>query len=95
MSKFSRSIVAAGIIMALGSIAFASDADIILKSNQGYVIDANGRVKVVDLKVDDAMMARAEVLKIGTTMFLHNGEVMMVSCGGLPSAPNYHPCDSH
>jgi len=85
MSRLKQSIGVAG-LLALGvATAFASDAtEWIMKPNQGYVIDKNGQVSVVELNIDSAMTARAQEVPRGTTLFMHDGRVMMYYDRGTP-----------
>lgn len=82
MLKFNKSVVVASIILALGTVAFAEGSDWIMRPNQGYVIDRDGHVKIVDLHVDSVMVAKARRVKRGTAFFMHNGEVMMAYDSG-------------
>jgi hypothetical protein len=80
MSKLNRSLIVVTVMLAIGTAAaFASDAtEWIMKPNQGYVIGANGRVEVVDLRPDDAMIARAQEVPSGTAFFMNGEKVMMI-----------------
>jgi hypothetical protein len=79
--------VLSGLILAVGIVAaFASDAsEWIMKPNHGYVIDQGGHVKIVDLKTDDAMTARAQEVPNGATFFMNEGRVMMYFDRGTPA----------
>jgi hypothetical protein len=85
MSKFKQGIVVTG-LLALGiASAFASDAsEWIMKPNQGYVIDKNGHVAIIELRADSAMTARAQEVPEGTTFFMNDGRVMMYYDRGNP-----------
>lgn len=86
MSRLEQGVVAAGLVLALGvAVAFASDgSEWIMKPDQGYVVDAGGHVKIVDLKPDQAMMARAQEVPKGTTFFMNGDKVMMYFDRGTP-----------
>lgn len=77
MSKLNKGMIAASVLLTLVTAALASDSsEWIMKPNQGYVPDKTGKINIVDLKIDDAMLARAEVVRPGTVFFMHNGQVM-------------------
>jgi hypothetical protein len=80
MSKLNKSMMVASVMLAIGAAAaFASDAsEWIMKPNQGYVIDTNGRVKVVEFTPDNALIARAQEVPTGTAFFMNGEKVMMI-----------------
>lgn len=79
MSKVNVGAIAAGLMLALGAVAFANDAgNWIMGPNQGYAVGHDGTPRIINLKVDDAMLARAQEVHPGTALFRHNGKVMMI-----------------
>jgi len=62
MSALTKTILAAGIALAFGATAYASDAtEGVFRAEQGYAIDATGQPRIIDLNTPvAAMMARAD-----------------------------------
>ncbi|KQZ01751.1 hypothetical protein ASD45_13475 [Pseudolabrys sp. Root1462] len=79
MSRLNKIAMAAGFMLTLGAVAFANDAgNWLMGPNQGYAVGKDGEPRIINLKIDDAMMARAQELQPGTVMFQHKGKVHMV-----------------
>lgn len=79
MSALGKTVTAVGFVVALGAAAIASDAtEWLMKAGEGYAVDMQGRTVIIELKNEEAMMARAQVVQPGTIMFKHNGQLMMV-----------------
>ncbi|MDI1343528.1 MAG: hypothetical protein PSV22_05430 [Pseudolabrys sp.] len=80
MSIFTKTMIAAGLTLALGAAAHASDATgWVIKAGQGYVVDMAGNPMIIDLKTPTKeMMARAKKVPRGTVFFMHDGKLMMV-----------------
>ena len=79
MPRLNKVAMAAGFILTLGAVAFANDAgNWLMGANHGYAVNMKGEPRIINLKIDDAMMARAQEVQPGTVLFRHNGKVHMV-----------------
>lgn len=80
MSIFTKTLVAAGLTLALAGGAYASDAsEWKIGAEQGYVVDMAGHTMIIDLKKPTKeVMARAKEVARGTVFFMHDGKLMMV-----------------
>ena len=79
MSVRIKTIIVLALTLSLGAAALASDAtEWIMRPEQGHFVDMQSDTTIVELKNEDAMMARAEVVKPGTVFFKHGGRVMVL-----------------
>ena len=79
MSILTKTLLAAGLTLALAGGAYASDAsEWKVAPGQGYVVDMTGHTMIIDLKSPSKeMMARAKEVARGTVFFMHDGKLMM------------------
>ncbi len=79
MSILTKTLIAAGMSLAIAGAAHASDAsEWTIKANQGYIVDMSGNTMVVDLNVPTKkLMAHAKEVRRGTVFFMHDGKLMM------------------
>ena len=73
MSALKKAIVAAGLTLALGTAAYASDATGLLRGpDEGYFVDQDGRTAVGELNTpSDGLTARAQAVRPGTEFSRH------------------------
>jgi hypothetical protein len=80
MSIFTKTLVAAGLTLALAGGAYASDAsEWKINAGQGYAVDMAGHTLIIEnmSAPTKKMMARAKVVPRGTVFFMHDGKLMM------------------
>lgn len=80
MSILTKTAIAAGLALSLGTAAFASDAsEWGLGSGHAYFVDMTGKAMTAPMKAPSAeLMARAQEVPRGTVFFMHDGKLMMV-----------------
>jgi len=79
MSLLSKTLMAAGVTVALAGAAYADSQPWVLRDGMGYVVDGQGHTMIVDLPtMTKAKMAKAKVVPHGTVFFMHDGHLMMM-----------------
>jgi hypothetical protein len=79
MSLLSKTLLAAGLAVAIGGAAYADGAGPwVLSPTMGYSVDMSGKTTIVELgSVDKAKMAKAKAVPNGTVFFMKDGALMM------------------
>jgi hypothetical protein len=81
MSLLSKTLLAAGLAVAIGGSAYAEGdgpGPWVLSSTMGYSVDMSGKTTIVELgSVDKVMMAKAKAVPRGTVFFMKDGALMM------------------
>jgi hypothetical protein len=79
MSVLTKTVVAAGLVLALGTAAQAAGEPWVLNGNQAYVVDMQGHTMIATLpEMTKRMMAKAKAVPRGTVFFMHDGKLMMM-----------------
>jgi hypothetical protein len=80
MSALTKAVIAAGLVIALGSAAQAESlGQWTLQAGQGYAVDMQGHTMIVSLpEMTKHMMAKSKVVPHGTVFFMHDGHLMMM-----------------
>ncbi|MGI8526564.1 MAG: hypothetical protein ACR2K5_10390 [Pseudolabrys sp.] len=79
MTVLTKTLMAVGISAVLAGAAFAQGRPLVLKADEGYVVDKNGKAMIMSLsglKKED--MAKAKAVPKGTMFFMHDGTLMMM-----------------
>lgn len=79
MSILTKTAIAAGLALSLGTAAYASDAsEWGLATGQAYFVGMNGKMLHAPMKAPSAdVLARAQEVPRGTVFFMHDGKLMM------------------
>jgi hypothetical protein len=80
MSILTKTVIAAGLALSLGTAAYASDAsEWGLGTGHAYYVDMTGKAMTATMKAPSAeLMARAQEVPRGTVFFMHDGKLMML-----------------
>jgi len=79
MSILTKTAIAAGLALSLGTAAYASDAsEWGLSTGQAYFVGMTGKMLQSPMKTPSAdVLARAQEVPRGTVFFMHDGKLMM------------------